>query len=188
MANGSDPASKRPRGAAQDALLEAARQEFEDVGFEHTNTNAIARRAGYAPQTFYRHFPDKLAIFLAVYANWVRQEGVVAAPDQSTERLALQIVQHHRRYRVFRRSLRALTVTDARVAEARAASRHRQVAAISRRNPAFAARPLARQIADLLTVERICDAVADDEFAHLGLSDSDALEQVRIAIVRLLEA
>ena len=32
------------------------------------------RRAGYAPQTFYRHFTDKVDILLAVYADWVAEE------------------------------------------------------------------------------------------------------------------
>ena len=35
---------------------------------------AIAREAGYAPASFYKHFDDKTAILLAVYENYVRLE------------------------------------------------------------------------------------------------------------------
>src|SRR4051812_9867208 len=58
------PPVTRERGAGREALLEAARAEFDESGFEGTDTNRIARRAGYAPQTFYRHFTDKTAIFI----------------------------------------------------------------------------------------------------------------------------
>jgi AcrR family transcriptional regulator len=56
----------KKRGDGRSVLIAAARLEFEEFGFEGTNSNAIARRAGYAPQTFYRHFEDKREIFLAV--------------------------------------------------------------------------------------------------------------------------
>src|SRR5688572_2853570 len=61
----------RERGAARGALLDAARAEFDEAGFEGTDTNRIARRAGYAPQTFYRHFADKTTIFVETYHRWV---------------------------------------------------------------------------------------------------------------------
>ncbi len=188
MKKGIDTKLTRPRRAAMDALVAAARLEFEEVGYDHTNSNIIARRAGYAPQTFYRHFPDKLAIFLEVYEDWVREEGYVAAPDLTLDVLTRRIVDHHRKSRVFRRSLRALTVSDPRVAAARADARRSQVAEISLRNPAFARRPSSRQFADLLVVERLCDAVADDEFERLGVSNDEALAVVQDAMARLIEA
>jgi AcrR family transcriptional regulator len=39
-------------------LIAAAAAEFNEFGFSGTDTNRIARRAGYAPQTFYRWFKD----------------------------------------------------------------------------------------------------------------------------------
>src|SRR6185503_20792385 len=69
----------RPRakaaGKPTDArLLAAAAKEFNQRGFDGTDTNRIARRAGFAPQTFYRWFQDKTEVFLAVYRTWEDQE------------------------------------------------------------------------------------------------------------------
>ena len=55
-------------------LVEAAAAEFNAVGFHGTNTNKIAKAAGFSPQTFYRHFEDKVEIFLAVYDGWQASE------------------------------------------------------------------------------------------------------------------
>src|SRR5258707_8342773 len=56
------------------ALIEAAARIFNSTGYHGTDSNRIAREAGYAPGTFYVHFPDKLAIFLEVYETWVSGE------------------------------------------------------------------------------------------------------------------
>ena len=163
------------RGQGRENLLVAAAQDFEEVGYHGTHTNRIAARAGYAPQTFYRHFPDKLAIFLAVYAEW-NDSGLAALPDLRDARsAAAALVAHHRSARVFRRSLRTLTATEPKVAEARARARRRQAAALASALPAFRARPAPDRFATLLILERLADAVADSEFAALGIPDDDAL-------------
>lgn len=170
----SRPKPARPRGAGREALLLAAAQEFEAHGYDGTNSNRIAARAGYAPQTFYRHFPDKLAIFLAVYADW-SDSGIAALPTADGPAAAARaLIRHHRVARVFRRSLRALTATEPRVAEARAQARRRQIAALAAASPRFRALLPAARFATLLLLERLADAVADNEFLALGLADSDA--------------
>src|SRR6516164_7449492 len=65
----------RDSAATRAALLHAAEAEFNARGFDGTDTNRIARAAGYAPQTFYRHFKDKRAAFLAVYDRWWKDES-----------------------------------------------------------------------------------------------------------------
>lgn len=55
-------------------LVAAAAKLFNSVGYFGTDSNRIAREAGYAPGTFYVHFPDKLGIFLEVYRRWVDLE------------------------------------------------------------------------------------------------------------------
>eukprot|EP01037_Dinobryon_pediforme_P012224 gene12224-12310_t len=94
-------------------LIQAAAAEFEEVGYEQTNTNAIARRAGFAPQTFYRHFKDKLAIFLAAYERWTEEELTVISDAASTEDLVRATLRHHETSRLFRRTLRDLSVRAA---------------------------------------------------------------------------
>jgi AcrR family transcriptional regulator len=81
------------RGQGRGKLIEAAQAEFEEHGYDNTNSNAIAKRAGYAPQTFYRHFEDKRAIFLAVYQQWsaveVRDVSVAGTPEAIAAALVL---------------------------------------------------------------------------------------------------
>ena len=165
------------------ALVEAAAAEFEKVGYEQTNTNAIARRAGFAPQTFYRHFKDKLAIFLSAYARWTEEELTVISDAASTEDLVRATLRHHETSKLFRRTLRDLSVRVPEVAAARAQSRRRQLEAIAARIPAFAERPAAVQAATLFTFERLCDAVVEGEFERLGV-EGDAAVALLTDIVR----
>src|SRR4051794_8884139 len=68
----------RPKRGTADAtrarLLATAAQTFNEVGYDGTDSNKLARLAGYSPGTFYRHFPDKRAIFLAAYSAFLRVE------------------------------------------------------------------------------------------------------------------
>lgn len=176
----------RPRGQGRENLLLAAARDFEEVGYDGTHSNRIAARAGYAPQTFYRHFPDKLAIFLAVYADW-SDSGLAALPEIRDARAAAEaLIAHHRAARVFRRSLRTLTATEPRVAEARARARRRQAAALAAALPAFRARPAPDRFATLLLIERLADAIADGEFQALGIADEEAITLLEAEILARL--
>ena len=114
----------RPRrgtpAQTRDRLLAAAAVEFNRVGYHGTDSNRLARAAGYAPATFYKHFPDKRALFLAAYADWVtaewaRVEQLVRAGGPRAQ-LAAAIVETvlamHRTWRGLRASLRALVAAD----------------------------------------------------------------------------
>lgn len=48
------------------SILEAAKAEFVERGFEAARIDDIARRAGIAKGTVYLHFPSKEALFLAL--------------------------------------------------------------------------------------------------------------------------
>ena len=166
-------------------MIDAAAVLFNSVGYHGTDSNRIARAAGYAPGTFYTHFPDKRAIFLAVYESWVEAElsamsRVLEAEAGSRplrSRLAGAILEHHRKWQVFRASLRALYATDPVVREARLAQRRRQIATMAatleargRSVPSRAA-----MLARLLTFEVLCDAVADGDTDRLGIAEADIL-------------
>jgi AcrR family transcriptional regulator len=177
-------ATRDPAQTRKD-LLRAAMREFNTHGFAGTDTNRIARVAGYAPQTFYRHFDDKIAIFLAVYEDWWQAEvsalDASQSPAPASAKKAAEIaIDFHTRWRVFRRSLRLLSVEDARVRASRAQARQVQIARAKQRNPAK--RSDAEWVALLLTSERLCDAVADGELADLGLNKSAALKLVTEAM------
>lgn len=175
--------TKRPRGAAKAALLDAAVAEFEERGFEATDTNRIARRAGYAPQTFYRHYADKLAIFLDAYARWrdgewADLESAFAARADAAALFATTEA-HHRRHKVFRRALRRLAVENDRVREARGQSRAAQIARLIE---AGRARDPAHAWALMLLSERFADALAEGETRDVGVNP-EAARQVFIAIL-----
>jgi AcrR family transcriptional regulator len=179
----------RDTDATREALLDAARQAFNEDGFFGTDSNKIARAAGFAPQTFYRHFSDKTEIFLAVYESWwtaevdalggVKREGPSSAVEAA--RIALLF---HRRWRVFRRSLRHLAIVDPRVRAARAKAREAQIA----RAKAIAriSRSDAEWIAILLSAERLCDAAADDELADLGIKKAEIEAMVAPVVAPLV--
>ncbi len=155
-------------------LVEAAEKEFREFGYSGTNSNQIASRAGFAPQTFYRHFGDKLEVFFAVYEIWTQKELELLEQSADVGKIADTIIAHHRVYRVFRRDLRRLTVENEAVASVRAASRKRHLEKFSEINPAADSIGRPQRIATLLIIERLADAVADREFALLGVSEDDA--------------
>jgi len=169
-------AASRERGAARDALLAAARAEFDQAGYEGTDSNRIARRAGYAPQTFYRHFKDKTAIFIEIYHRWFEEEfnDLRKAQGRGADEAARVTLRHHATHREFRRSLRRLTVADPDVRAARAASRESQLELVAAREAERGwKRGRTARIALLLCTERIADAAADGELNDLGLSASE---------------
>jgi AcrR family transcriptional regulator len=171
------------RGGTSSKLVEDAAREFAEFGFEGTDTNKIARRAGFAPQTLYRWFEDKTAIFLVVYSEWVREQlertDALLRRDANDIELIDAAIAHHCSHHLFRRSLRQLALTDDRVRKARAESRLEQIEQIKRwLEPAQ--RSTAEIAVFLLEHERLCDAVADAELRDMGLDDD-------IASVRLVQ-
>ncbi len=108
--------ARRARTGTADKLVEAAASEFNELGFSGTDSNRIARRAGFAPQTFYRWFEDKTEIFIKVYELWQQQEvGVLRkllAENASDARVVQACVAHHKAFLIFRRSLRQLSAEN----------------------------------------------------------------------------
>lgn len=163
--------------STHDKLVRAALAEFRAHGFDGTDTNKIARRAGFAPQTFYRWFEDKVDVFMATYRAWEEAEAEVIASlagrNAASAELADAIVEHHRAYRVFRRSLHQLALANPAMRRARAQSRRRQLDRIARwiggATPELdVAAPL------LLQIERLSDAIAEGELRDLGVTPAAA--------------
>lgn len=186
--------TKPLKGATPDTrllLLTAARDEFVSVGYAGTDTNKIARRAGFAPQTFYRHFGDKLEVFLEVYAQWRRDEQralaeIARAEPKATaraERVARALAQFHTSHAVFRRSLRVLAISEPRARAARAQSRSDQIATLAAL-PANGRRSRAALLAAILEIERLCDAVADAETDDLAIDKDAFLAEIARAVLR----
>jgi AcrR family transcriptional regulator len=167
-------------------LVAAAMAEFNDHGFGGTDTNRIARRAGFAPQTFYRWFKDKTEVFVAAYRAWEDEEKSTVeqllARDAPVADLVEAGIAQHRRYLMFRRSLRQLSLDNPAVRAARAESRLRQVEQLRAwRGGTGATADLAVW---LLELERLSDAVAEGELADMGLGEGEA----RAELARIVNA
>jgi len=176
-------------------LVAAAARLFNGVGYFRTDSNRIAREAGYAPGTFYVHFADKLYIFLEVYRWWADLEWQVidaalspsASRASENTRVAKAVLQHHREWRTFRRSLRALTATDERVHEARVKERQRQISQTVDLMRSRGVRQTASRIyTSLLLFEILCDAVADGDTEVLGIGERDIVARLAAEVGELL--
>lgn len=165
-----------------DRLIAAATAAFCEQGFFGTDTNKIARRAGFAPQTFYRWFADKTEIFIEVYDRWIASEFAAAqaliGAGADDDQLIESAISFHRQYYIFRRSLRQLALEAPRVREARAASRLRQIRQLQAwsANPALGEGEIA---VFLFEHERLCDAIAEGEFTDLGLDEGAVRARLR---------
>lgn len=183
--------TRRPKTAGEptrEKLARAALAEFNAHGFDGTDTNKIARRAGFAPQTFYRWFADKTEIFLFVYRRWEEEEGALIAELRKKRTPAAEmadaIVAHHRATLRFRRSLRQRSVESDEVRAARAQSRRRQIARILEWNPKSTSTPEALAPI-LLQSERLCDALAEGEFKDMGVDEEAARHELATLLKRL---
>jgi AcrR family transcriptional regulator len=187
----------RPRrgtpSATRGRLVDAAAMVFNRVGYDGTDSNRLARAACYAPATFYKHFSDKRAIFLAAYERWVSAEwseverilDQTRGSRQAAARIVNLTLMHHRRWRGLRASLRALVLSDPKARAFYRAQRRRQLRMIARlRGTRGAPGQIERDAVQLFTLERTCDAIAEGEAAALGLSTERILERLRDLVER----
>lgn len=171
-----------------ECIMTAAMLEFCENGYLATDSNKIARRAGFAPQTFYRWFKDKTAVFLAAYKQWSDLEiqllAILPLSKESPEKIVDIVIQHHREYRLFRRSLRQLGVEDIEVRRARAENRLKQLSFFQQKL-GVADTHRVELLATMLQIERLADALAEGEFVDLGVDEAD-IKSVMIRLVSRL--
>jgi len=173
------PKRSRDPEASRRALIEAAAQLFNSAGYYGTDSNRIAIAAGYTPGTFYTHFEDKRTIFLEVYRQWLDDEiaAITTVLDSDAPsrrvRLARVILDHHRKWRTFRASLRALYATDPVVRAARLAQRRRQIDLTLDRQGRKGRQPRADVLAIMLITEALADSIADGDAEALGVKEAD---------------
>src|SRR3979490_115085 len=91
------------RAEAREAILAAAREEGADGGYASAGMNVVARRAGVATGTVYRHFPSKADLFAEVFQRASNRElevlrGLAAERARpAAERLAACVEAFSRR-------------------------------------------------------------------------------------------
>ncbi len=160
-------------------LVAAAAAVFNRDGYHGTDSNRIARTAGYAPGTFYLHFADKRAIFLAAYERWVTTEWAAiedelkagGGAEAIAARIIALVLEHHRRWRGLRTSMLALVASDREIQRFYRQQRRRQLRMLAglRLRLGGRARSPEEGAVLLFTLERVCDAVANGELRALGL-------------------
>ena len=72
------------------AILAAAREVFAEEGMR-APLNAVARRAGVGQGSLYRHFPDRLALAVAVFDDNITQLEALVDGDHSVDDLFVAI-------------------------------------------------------------------------------------------------
>lgn len=185
-----------PPEQTRDRLIAAAAKLFNRVGYHGTDSNRIAKAAGYAAGTFYKHFKDKRAIFLAAYELWVMKEwDAVArecANEQSVEAMAAKLVslgiEFHTRWRKLRASLLELVVSDTQVRAFYRLQRKRQLdlMVILRSQVANTPRRREDDAIHLFTSERTFDAIATGEARDLELDVAVVREEMIRRVVAIL--
>ena len=166
-------------------LLEAAMSEFIEVGYAGTDTNRIARRAGFAPQTFYRWFKDKATVLGEVLGVWDEAEtamwqAVLHDEHLTAAELAQACVDNVRPFLMFRQQLRSVLQQVPELAARRTQGRQALMQALA---PLLAHRMDRETLGSLLVqIDLLGEAIARGDFSDLGLSGSAALE----ALARLI--
>ena len=179
-------------------LVAAAAEAFNRRGYHGTDSNRIARDAGYAAGTFYKHFSDKRAILLAAYEDWVGAEwraveaelAVEGSREEVAARIVALVLRHHLRWRGLRSSMAALLGEDAEVRRFHREQRRRQLALLRgiRRRAQEPPRAAEEDAVLLFTLERVCDAIANGEVRDLALRRERVLGELRRAIAAALRS
>lgn len=55
------------------AIIQAAREVFLELGFDGCHVRDIIRRTGLASGTFYNYFPDKVSVFKALIDDFIQE-------------------------------------------------------------------------------------------------------------------
>ena len=64
---------------AHEAILGAAQEVLDEVGYQKASIERIAKRAGVGKQTIYRWWPSRAAVFMEVYSTLAEQHVTVPA-------------------------------------------------------------------------------------------------------------
>jgi AcrR family transcriptional regulator len=181
---------KEQAAATRDSLIATAVKVFNEVGYWGTDSNALARAAGYSPGTFYRHFPDKRAIFVAAYDEWAREEhaSLVARLERAREAggdvagaMVEFMIEHHKRWTMFRACLRVLSASDPEISKAVRAQRRRYLDLLAE---VIGTRDLVDRLVVLYTLDGASESFASNEPRGVGARSGDVLSRLRDVVTR----
>ena len=193
--------AKRPRRGSpeqtRERLVTAAASQFNRFGYHGTDSNTIAKEAGYATGTFYKHFRDKREIFFAAYDRWLAAQWKEISDTLSemrnaeeTARLLVDVsIKFHTEWRGLRASLMELVFSDPEARKFFRAQRRRQLDLIVELRIRFAlpARTSEQDAIHLYMTERVFDAIGQGEIQSLGLDKGAVVESMVQRVQELLE-
>ena len=191
----------RPRRGSpeqtRERLITAAADQFNRCGYHGTDSNTIAKEAGYATGTFYKHFRDKREIFLAAYDRWLTAQWKEISDTLSemrnaeeTARLLVDVsIKFHTEWRGLRASLMELVFSDPEARKFFRTQRRRQLDLIVELRIRFAlpARTSEQDAVHLYMTERVFDAIGQGEIQSLGLDKGAVVESMVQRVLELLE-
>lgn len=191
----------RPRRGSpeqtRERLITAAADQFNRSGYHGTDSNTIAKEAGYATGTFYKHFRDKREIFLAAYDRWLTAQWKEISDTLSemrnaeeTARLLVDVsIKFHTEWRGLRASLMELVFSDPAARKFFRAQRRRQLDLIVELRTRFAlpVRTSEQDAVHLYMTERVFDAIGQGEIQSLGLDKGAVVESMVQRVHELLE-
>ena len=195
-----NPQNTRPRRGApsqtRERLLAAAGTLFNRSGYHGTDSNQIAKQAGYATGTFYKHFKDKREAFLAVYEQWLTSEwqaidaelSAGRKPEVTARKIVELSIDFHTRWRGLRASLMELVFTDTKVRRFYRSQRRKQLNVIAkiRQRLGIAAARREDDAIHLFTTERTYDAFGQGEIQTLGLDRNVVIEAMIENLLKLI--
>lgn len=177
----------------RERLVTAAASQFNRFGYHGTDSNTIAKEAGYATGTFYKHFRDKRDIFLAVYERWLAAEwkeiidelSRMRNVEETAQRLVELNIRFHTEWRGLRASLMELVFSDPEARKFFRKQKRRQLELILELRSRFAlpAQTSEQDAILLWTTERVFDAIGQGEIQSLGL-DNDVVVESMVEKVR----
>jgi AcrR family transcriptional regulator len=181
----------------RERLITAAASQFNRFGFHGTDSNSIAKEAGYATGTFYKHFRDKREVFLAAYERWLAAEwkevddelSQMKKAEETARRIVALVIRFHTEWRGLRASLMELVFSDPEVRRFFRKQRRRQLDHMVelRSRLKFPPRTSEEDAIWMYTTERVFDAIAQGEIQSLGLDQAAVIESMVEKMSALLE-
>jgi AcrR family transcriptional regulator len=199
--SGAETSADRPRrGSPQqtrERLITAAASHFNRFGYHGTDSNSIAKEAGYATGTFYKHFGDKREVFLAAYERWLAAQwkevddelSQIKNAEQTARRLVALAIRFHTEWRGLRASLMELVFSDPEVRRFFRKQRRRQLDHIVelRSRYTLPAQTSEQDAIFMCLTERVYDAIGQGEIQSLGLDQAAVIDSMVEKVHAFLE-
>ncbi|QMS85568.1 TetR/AcrR family transcriptional regulator [Candidatus Xianfuyuplasma coldseepsis] len=117
--------SKEDQARIRNDILEVASVKFQEAGFEHVSTKAIAKEVGIAEGTLFNYFDSKTHLFLEVFSEqFILENGTLTFDVNLDEHLVDAIMKHLEKLMKMMLRLPKPILTELMMASVRMAKKH----------------------------------------------------------------